>query len=173
MDVWWDDSALTHHPAVQYVVPGQKAPELAGFLSLLEQGRAHLGLTDVQMSLTSLEEVFLTIAKAAELEAAAAEGATKRSIPLNDGATLEVCMCLALLHFLLFRNMCASTSMDLFIVGHACELPREGEQTISDQTQRLCVRYILHACLGIPAYWAYSAGRQKAKRRLSCHCMHA
>ena len=46
-------------------------------------------MTDAQISLTSLEEVFLTIAKEAELEAAAAEGATQRSIPLGDGTTLQ------------------------------------------------------------------------------------
>lgn len=75
---------------LQYLVPRDKGPALAPFLTLLERNKAQLGLKDAQMSLTSLEEVFLTIAKQAELEAAAAEGATKRSIPLADGATLEV-----------------------------------------------------------------------------------
>ena len=65
-------------PVLQYLVPREKGPELAPFLSLLEQNRSHLGLSDQQISLTSLEEVFLTIAKGAEMEAAAAGGVTQR-----------------------------------------------------------------------------------------------
>lgn len=63
--------------------------QLSRILGALESNRSNLGMTDAQISLTSLEEVFLTIAKEAELEAAAAEGATQRSIPLGDGTTLQ------------------------------------------------------------------------------------
>jgi hypothetical protein len=48
---------------------------------------AQLGITDVQIGLTSLEEVFLTIARKAEVEAAAGETVT---VDLQDGGSLEV-----------------------------------------------------------------------------------
>ena len=92
---------------LQYLVPRSKAADLAPFLARLEQNRTHLGLKDAQMSLTSLEEVFLTIAKAAELEAAAAEGATKRTIPLSDGTLLEVSICGCALSLDFRTSMCA------------------------------------------------------------------
>lgn len=44
------------------------------------------GITDVQISLASLEEVFLGIARAAELEAAAAEGRGEVEVELEGGA---------------------------------------------------------------------------------------
>lgn len=74
---------------LQYLVPGDKAAQLSGLLGELDSSRSSLGVTDAQISLTSLEEVFLTITKEAELEAAAAEGRTQRSIPLGDGSTLQ------------------------------------------------------------------------------------
>lgn len=40
----------------------------------MEDHKAQLGVTDLQMGLTTLEEVFLTITKQADLENAAAEG---------------------------------------------------------------------------------------------------
>ncbi len=49
-----------------------------------------LGVSDVQIGLASLEEVFLTIARRAEMEAAAAEGRTTLAWQLEDGSTLEV-----------------------------------------------------------------------------------
>lgn len=49
-----------------------------------------LGVTDVQIGLASLEEVFLAIARRAEMEAAAAEGRTTLAWQLEDGSTLEV-----------------------------------------------------------------------------------
>lgn len=59
-----------------FVVPRSAESKLAGFLSELRNARDQLHITDVQMSLTTLEEVFLTIAKEAERTAAAAEGRT-------------------------------------------------------------------------------------------------
>lgn len=50
-------------------------------------------MTDVQVSLTSLGEVFLAIARQAELEAAAAEGRSTLEWLLPDGNTLEVRWC--------------------------------------------------------------------------------
>ncbi len=46
-----------------------------------------LGVTDVQIGLTSLEEVFLRIARMAEVEAAAGDTTT---VELDDGGSLEV-----------------------------------------------------------------------------------
>ena len=49
-----------------------------------------MGVTDVQISLTTLDEVFLRIARQAELEAAAAEGRTLVAVELEDGGSLQV-----------------------------------------------------------------------------------
>ena len=48
---------------VQFLVPHSLESCLAAFLAKLEASSGQLGVVDVQMSLTSLEEVFLTIAK--------------------------------------------------------------------------------------------------------------
>jgi hypothetical protein len=47
-------------------------------------------VTDVQIGLTSLEEVFLRIARMAEVEAAAGDTTT---VELDDGGSLEVRQC--------------------------------------------------------------------------------
>jgi hypothetical protein len=47
---------------------------LQDFFRVLEHRKTQLGVTDLQMGLTTLEEVFLTITKQADLENAAAEG---------------------------------------------------------------------------------------------------
>ena len=52
--------------------------------------RLQMGVTDVQISLTTLDEVFLRIARQAELEAAAAEGRTLVTAELEDGGSLQV-----------------------------------------------------------------------------------
>jgi hypothetical protein len=48
---------------ILFLVPKDREPRLRGFLQRLEAARAQLGVTDVQISLTSLEEVFLNIAR--------------------------------------------------------------------------------------------------------------
>jgi ABC-type glutathione transport system ATPase component len=73
-----------------FLVPKDREPRLPAFLRRLERERAALGVTDVQISLTSLEEVFLNIARQAELDAAAAEGRDDVAVTLEDGSTLEV-----------------------------------------------------------------------------------
>lgn len=67
------------------VLHRSKEGQLVQFLDTLEQQRSTLGITDVQLSLTSLEEVFLTVAKKAELEAAQAGGNTLVTVPLPGG----------------------------------------------------------------------------------------
>lgn len=75
---------------VVFRVPKDKERMLSAFLNKLEYKKQELGITDVQISLTSLEEVFLSIAKKAELEAAAAEGRATLDVTLEDGTLLEV-----------------------------------------------------------------------------------
>jgi len=58
------------------------------FFRLLEDHKAQLGVTDLQMGLTTLEEVFLTITKQADLENAAAEGRVETLTV--DGQTMNV-----------------------------------------------------------------------------------
>lgn len=55
----------------------------------LQDREKELGIADIQVSLTTLEDVFLNIAKQAELETAAAEG---RLVTLNltSGPSVEV-----------------------------------------------------------------------------------
>jgi hypothetical protein len=70
-------------------VPRAQEAALPALLRELEARRAELGVADVQASLTSLEEVFLSIARRAEVEAAAAEGRAGVPVELPDGSTLE------------------------------------------------------------------------------------
>lgn len=62
--------------------------EMQGFFKLLEERKAELGVSDLQLGLTTLEEVFLTISRQADLENAAAEGRFE-TLAVN-GVTLEV-----------------------------------------------------------------------------------
>ena len=48
---------------LEFLLPQSLAPRLPGFLRELEARSRELGITDMQLSLTSLEEVFLTIAR--------------------------------------------------------------------------------------------------------------
>eukprot|EP00878_Enallax_costatus_P034374 GHUV01038107.1.p1 GENE.GHUV01038107.1~~GHUV01038107.1.p1 ORF type:complete len:316 (+),score=86.66 GHUV01038107.1:990-1937(+) len=75
---------------IRYAVPRRQQSQLIELLQVIEKGAAGetaeaevSGIADVQLSLTSLEEVFLTIAKQAELEAASVTGATV-SVQLPD-----------------------------------------------------------------------------------------
>lgn len=54
----------------------------------MEDGKAQLGISDLQLGLTTLEEVFLTISRQADLENAAAEGRFE-TLTVN-GVTLQV-----------------------------------------------------------------------------------
>lgn len=73
-----------------FLVPRAREPELPAFLRQLDASRGELGVTDVQIGLASLEEVFLSIARKAEVDAAAAEGRRAVEILLPDGHRLEV-----------------------------------------------------------------------------------
>lgn len=78
-----------------FLIPRERESELAGFLTQLEKDAPGLGITDVQLSLTSLEEVFLTIARKAAIEAARTSGTADKSdhtseVQLPDGSTVKV-----------------------------------------------------------------------------------
>lgn len=64
-------------------LPGQK------FFGELQDRKTEFGIADIQLGLTTLEEVFLNIAKKAELEIAAAEGSTE-SLTLASGVVVQV-----------------------------------------------------------------------------------
>lgn len=59
------------------------------FFGELQEREKEFGIADIQLGLTTLEEVFLNIAKQAELESAAADG-TFATLVLNSGASLQV-----------------------------------------------------------------------------------
>ena len=61
---------------LEFLIPQSLAPQLPGFLRELEAQSRDLGISDIQLSLTSLEEVFLTIA---------------RKVCLQDFALLDMC----------------------------------------------------------------------------------
>ena len=74
-----------------FVVPRAMEPRLAGFLQALQENKAALGITDMQMSLTTLEQVFLLIAREAEKQAAAADGRTLAlELPLENGRVVRI-----------------------------------------------------------------------------------
>ncbi|KAH9719770.1 ABC transporter A family member 2 [Citrus sinensis] len=72
-----------------YVIPHDREAILKKFFVELQDREKELGIADIQVSLTTLEDVFLNIAKQAELETAAAEG---RLVTLNltSGASVEI-----------------------------------------------------------------------------------
>ena len=73
-----------------FLVARDQEAALIGFLQRLEGERQGLGVTDIQLSLTSLEEVFLAIARKAEVEYAAASGGITATVTTDAGVLLEV-----------------------------------------------------------------------------------
>ncbi|MCO5597008.1 hypothetical protein L7F22_051080 [Adiantum nelumboides] len=72
-----------------YIIPKEREDQLMNFFDELQDKQAEFGIADIQMSLTTLEEVFLNIAKQAELESAAEEGRFEMVL-LPDGTSLRV-----------------------------------------------------------------------------------
>ncbi|XP_068647443.1 ABC transporter A family member 2-like [Aristolochia californica] len=72
-----------------FIIPHEKEELLISFFAELQDREREFGISDIQLGLTTLEEVFLNIAKKAELEDALAEG---RGVPLtlDSGMSLEV-----------------------------------------------------------------------------------
>lgn len=75
---------------LQWRIARSLEDRLPPFLGELEASSASLAITDIQISLTSLEEVFLSIAAKTEAAAAAAEDRPKETIHLDSGGTLQV-----------------------------------------------------------------------------------
>jgi len=74
-----------------YTIPKSFESRLPSALKALEESKVSLGVSDVQIQMTSLEEVFLNIAKKAEIEASLAEGGvSEEEIRLEDGSILRV-----------------------------------------------------------------------------------
>ena len=61
---------------------------MQNFFEALQVRKEKLGIADVQISLTTLDEVFLNIAKQAELESAADEGRFE-TVHLSDGVSIQ------------------------------------------------------------------------------------
>eukprot|EP00475_Leptophrys_vorax_P029658 TRINITY_DN4376_c0_g2_i5.p1 TRINITY_DN4376_c0_g2~~TRINITY_DN4376_c0_g2_i5.p1 ORF type:complete len:983 (+),score=58.52 TRINITY_DN4376_c0_g2_i5:142-3090(+) len=74
---------------IKFLVPREKEAELTAFFKDLNDRRVELGVADTQLSLSTLEEVFLNIARQAELETAQAEGRFD-TVTLDDGTAIEV-----------------------------------------------------------------------------------
>jgi len=74
---------------VHFIVQKERAEELGQFFSLLDDRKAECNIMDVQLSLASLEEVFLNIVRKAELENANKEGRTV-TIVVNGSEEVKV-----------------------------------------------------------------------------------
>ncbi|XP_009629715.1 ABC transporter A family member 11-like [Nicotiana tomentosiformis] len=72
-----------------FVIPHEKEKLLENFFAELENRELEFGILNIQIGITTLEEVFLNIAKKAELEVAASEE-TIMPLILPSGTTLQV-----------------------------------------------------------------------------------
>ncbi|KAJ3687336.1 hypothetical protein LUZ61_016500 [Rhynchospora tenuis] len=72
-----------------FVIPHEKEPLLTSFFGELQDREREFGISDIQLGLTTLEEVFLNIAKQAELESSAAEG-NLVTLNLSSGTSIQV-----------------------------------------------------------------------------------
>ncbi|GMH33239.1 hypothetical protein BSKO_01073 [Bryopsis sp. KO-2023] len=75
---------------ITYLIPRDLEKALPDFLNKLESEQQRLKITDVQLSLTTLEEVFLKIAREAETEAIRQTGATHMPVPFTNGVQAAV-----------------------------------------------------------------------------------
>lgn len=73
-----------------YLIPRIQEKNLPIFLKELEAKQSQLSVTDIQLSLTTLEEVFLKIARDAEAEALKQEGRGVTNITFTDGVTVAI-----------------------------------------------------------------------------------
>lgn len=72
-----------------FVIPHDREARLTNFFSELQDREEEFGISDIQLGLTTLEEVFLNIAKQAELESAAAEGSLV-TLTLTSGESVQI-----------------------------------------------------------------------------------
>ncbi|KAG7606930.1 AAA+ ATPase domain [Arabidopsis thaliana x Arabidopsis arenosa] len=72
-----------------FVIPHDKEQLLKGFFAELQDRESEFGIADIQLGLATLEEVFLNIARRAELESATVEG-TMVTLELESGIAVEI-----------------------------------------------------------------------------------
>lgn len=72
-----------------FVIPHDRERLLTKFFEELQDREKEFGISDIQLGLTTLEEVFLNIARQAELESAAAEGRLA-TLTLTSGAAVSI-----------------------------------------------------------------------------------
>ncbi|KAF3320646.1 hypothetical protein FCM35_KLT14780 [Carex littledalei] len=82
-------SVLENKAFLTFVIPRDKEPFLTSFFAELQNRESEFGISDIQLGLTTLEEVFLNIAKQAELESSAAEG-NLVTLNLTSGTSIQV-----------------------------------------------------------------------------------
>lgn len=70
--------------ALTYAIPSELEPEIGELLEALETHRAPLGIRDVYLTMSPLEEVFLSVVRAAELQHAR-ESEAKAKVFVEDG----------------------------------------------------------------------------------------
>ncbi|KAI4336023.1 hypothetical protein L6164_014601 [Bauhinia variegata] len=74
-----------------FVIPHDRERLLTDFFDELQDKKDEFGISDIQLGLTTLEEVFLNIAKQAELESAAAEGSlVTLTLPSGESAQIPI-----------------------------------------------------------------------------------
>ncbi|XP_011047161.1 PREDICTED: ABC transporter A family member 2 [Populus euphratica] len=72
-----------------FVIPHDKESVLKNFFAELQARQREFNVSDIQLGLATLEEVFLNIAKQAELESAAAEGKMV-TLDLTSGKSVQI-----------------------------------------------------------------------------------
>nr|GMC75788.1 ABC transporter A family member 2-like [Ipomoea batatas] len=72
-----------------FVIPHDRESLLTDFFTELKDREREFGISDIQLGLTTLEEVFLNISQQAELENAAAEGSFA-TLTLNSGSSVKI-----------------------------------------------------------------------------------
>ncbi|KAJ4782698.1 ABC transporter A family member 2 [Rhynchospora pubera] len=75
-----------------FIIPHNKETLLARFFAELQEREYEFGISDIQMGLTTLEEVFLNIAKQAELESSSAAQENLVVLHLTSGTSIQVSM---------------------------------------------------------------------------------
>lgn len=84
---WHQSSSVLHFLKVNDILTLSQQR----FFGELQDREGEFGISDIQLGLTTLEEVFLNIAKQAELETSTAEG-TLVTLNLSSGTTIQVCV---------------------------------------------------------------------------------
>ncbi|XP_040989213.1 ABC transporter A family member 2-like isoform X2 [Juglans microcarpa x Juglans regia] len=73
-----------------FVIPHDRERLLTKFFEELEDRKDEFGISDIQLGLTTLEEVFLNIARQAELESAAVEGRLETLTLTSRAASVQI-----------------------------------------------------------------------------------